>query len=315
MAHEHKIRSVEEGGIAWEMGIEPGDKLLTVNGQEIEDIFDYRYYIEEEELLLLIEKADGEQWELEIEKEEYEDLGMEFEEGLMDQYRHCHNRCIFCFIDQLPKGMRETLYFKDDDDRLSFLFGNYITLTNIDDREVDRILQMRISPINVSVHTMDPQLRCKMMHNRFAGDSLRHLYRLAEGGIQLNCQIVLCPGVNDGPALEHTLREFWSLGEGLLSVACVPVGLTRYREGLYPLEPFTPEEAREVLRTIRRWQEKLYPEYGLHFIHASDEWYILAERELPNEDSYDGYLQLENGVGHDTASGYRSTSGIKAASW
>ena len=173
MAHEHKIRSVEEGGIAWEMGIEPGDKLLTVNGQEIEDIFDYRYYIEEEELLLLIEKADGEQWELEIEKEEYEDLGMEFEEGLMDQYRHCHNRCIFCFIDQMPPGMRETLYFKDDDSRLSFLQGNYVTLTNMSEHDIERIIKYRLEPINISFQTMNPELRCRMLHNRFAGESLK----------------------------------------------------------------------------------------------------------------------------------------------
>ena len=215
----------------------------------------------------------------------------------MDGMKQCSNKCVFCFIDQLPPGMRETLYFKDDDDRLSFLFGNYITLTNIDDREVDRILQMHISPINVSVHTMDPQLRCTMMHNRFAGDSLRHLYRLAEGGIHLNCQIVLCPGVNDGPALEHTLEEFWSLGEGLLSVACVPVGLTRYREGLYPLVPFNRQTAGEALDILERWGARWKEERGARTVYASDELYLLAGRPIPPLEFYEDFPQIENGVG------------------
>ena len=226
------INGVAEKSRAQRVGIQPGDVLVAINGHEIIDVLDYRFFETERELRLSLRRG-GESYEVELVKPQYAELGLEFETYLMDKQRSCRNKCVFCFIDQLPPGMRETLYFKDDDDRLSFLFGNYITLTNIDDREVDRILQMHISPINVSVHTMDPQLRCTMMHNRFAGDSLRHLYRLAEGGIHLNCQIVLCPGVNDGPALEHTLEEFWSLGEGLLSVACVPVGLTRYREGLY----------------------------------------------------------------------------------
>ena len=234
---------------------------------------------------------------MELVKPQYAEIGLEFSTYLMDEQRSCRNKCIFCFIDQLPRGMRKTLYFKDDDDRLSFLFGNYITLTNIDDREVDRILQMHISPINVSVHTMDPELRCKMMHNRFAGDSLRHLYRLAQGGIKLNCQIVLCPGVNDGPALEHTLEEFWSLGEGLLSVACVPVGLTRYREGLYPLTPFNQQTAGEALDILERWGDRWKQERGSRVVYGSDELYLLAQRPIPPLEFYEDFPQIENGVG------------------
>lgn len=297
MAHEHKIRFAEEGGIAWEMGIEPGDKLLSVNGQEIEDIFDYRYYIEEEEILLLIEKPDGEQWELEIEKEEYEDLGMEFEEGLMDQYRHCHNKCIFCFIDQMPPGMRETLYFKDDDSRLSFLQGNYVTLTNMSDHDIERIIKYRLEPINISFQTMNPELRCQMLHNRFAGESLKKADILYEAGIEMNGQIVLCKGFNDGEELEFSIRELTRYLPNLQSVSVVPVGLSKFRDGLEPLEPFDKEDAEQVIDTIERWQKELYKKHGKHVVHASDEWYLLAERELPEEERYDGYLQLENGVG------------------
>ena len=297
MAHEHKIRSVQPGSIAWEMGIKPGDRLLSVDGQEIEDVFDYRYYIEEEEILLLIEKPDGEQWELEIEKEIYEDLGLEFEQGLMDEYRSCRNKCIFCFIDQMPPGMRDTLYFKDDDSRLSFLQGNYVTLTNMSEHDIRRIIRFRLEPINISFQTMNPELRCRMLHNRFAGEALKKVDLLYEAGIEMNGQIVLCKGFNDGEELDRSIRELTRYLPFLRSVSVVPVGLTRFREGLEPLEPFTGEEARQVLELIHGWQERLYPEHGLHFIHASDEWYILAGEELPEEESYDGYLQLENGVG------------------
>ena len=297
MANEHKIRSVQPGSIAWEMGIEPGDRLLSVDGQEIEDVFDYRYYIEEEEILLLIEKPDGEQWELEIEKETCEDLGLEFEQGLMDEYRSCRNKCIFCFIDQMPPGMRDTLYFKDDDSRLSFLQGNYVTLTNMSEHDIRRIIRFRLEPINISFQTMNPELRCRMLHNRFAGEALKKVDLLYEAGIEMNGQIVLCKGFNDGEELDRSIRELTRYLPFLRSVSVVPVGLTRFREGLEPLEPFTGEEARQVLELIHGWQERLYPEHGLHFIHASDEWYILAGEELPEEESYDGYLQLENGVG------------------
>ena len=294
---EHIISSVAPGSIAQEMGIEPGDRLLEVNGKSPEDVFDYRYLMNEEEILVLIRKANGEEWELEIEKEYEDDLGIEFENGLMDDYRSCRNKCIFCFIDQLPKGMRSTLYFKDDDSRLSFLQGNYLTLTNMSEHDIDRIIQYKLSPINISFQTMNPELRCKMLHNRFAGEIFDKVKRLKEAGIIMNGQIVLCRGVNDGVELERSIRELTAYMPQLESVSVVPVGLTRYRDGLYPLEPFTKEDACEVLDLIHGWQEKLYKEWGNHFIHAGDEWYILAERPIPEEKTYDGYLQLENGVG------------------
>ena len=294
---EHIISSVAPGSIAQEMGIEPGDRLLEVNGKSPEDVFDYRYLMNEEEILVLIRKANGEEWELEIEKEYEDDLGIEFENGMMDDYRSCRNKCIFCFIDQLPKGMRSTLYFKDDDSRLSFLQGNYLTLTNMSEHDIDRIIQYKLSPINISFQTMNPELRCKMLHNRFAGEIFDKVKRLKDAGIIMNGQIVLCRGVNDGAELERSIRELTAYMPQLESVSVVPVGLTRYRDGLYPLEPFTKEDACEVLDLIHGWQEKLYKEWGNHFIHAGDEWYILAERPIPEEKTYDGYLQLENGVG------------------
>lgn len=295
--HIHTVTNVIQGSIAWEMGIEPGDRLLSIDGNEIEDIFDYQYYSESEELILLIEKENGEQWELEIEKEEDERLGIEFGSGLMDEYRSCCNKCIFCFIDQMPKGMRDTLYFKDDDSRLSFLQGNYVTLTNMSDHDIDRIIRYRLEPINISFHTTDPQLRCMMLHNRFAGDALKKVDRLYQGGIEMNGQIVLCKGINDGEHLERTIRDLTGYIPLLKSVSVVPVGLTKYRDGLYPLEMFTPEDAGNVLDIIHRWQKDIYSRYGTHFIHAGDEWYLLAGKEMPEEERYDGYLQLENGVG------------------
>ena len=295
--HEHIVKSLMPGGIGEELGIEPGDKLLAINGNEIQDVFDYYYYEESEQLLLLIEKPDGEEWELEIEKDEDESVGIEFDQSLMDEYRSCRNKCMFCFIDQMPKGMRETLYFKDDDSRLSFLQGNYITLTNMSDHDVERIVKYRLEPINISFQTTNPELRCKMLHNRFAGEALKKVDILYRGQIEMNGQIVLCKGVNDGEELERTIRDLTGYLPYLKSVSIVPVGLTKYRDGLYPLEPFTKEDAREVLSVIHRWQEKIYQEHGIHMIHAGDEWYVLAEEEVPEEERYDGYLQLENGVG------------------
>lgn len=297
MKHAHIIKEVLSGSIAEELGLEPGDRLLAINDEEIEDVFDYHYYVNDEELVLLVEKADGEQWELEIEKDLEEDLGIVFEQGLMDEYRSCRNKCIFCFIDQMPQGMRDTLYFKDDDSRLSFLQGNYITLTNMSDHDIDRIIRYHLEPINISFHTTNPELRCRMLHNRFAGDALKKIDRLYEAGIQMNGQIVLCKGFNDGEELERSIRDMSTYLPYLQSVSVVPVGLTKYRDGLEPLEPFTKEDALQVLETIHRWQKKLYEEHGLHFIHAGDEWYILAGMEVPEEERYDGYLQLENGVG------------------
>ena len=291
-----KIEGVKSGSQAEILGILPGDILLSINGQEITDVLDYRF-LETERVLKLVLSRGGKSYSVDLTKPQYAEIGLEFETYLMDQEHSCRNRCIFCFIDQLPPGMRETLYFKDDDDRLSFLFGNYITLTNIDDREVERILSMHISPINVSVHTMNPELRCIMMHNRFAGEALRHLYRLAEGGCRLNCQIVLCPGINDGKELEFTLDKLYELGENLLSVACVPVGLTRYREGLYPLKPYTRVGAGQVLDILERYGEKFLRERGSRTVYASDELYLLAERELPPVDFYEDFPQIENGVG------------------
>lgn len=297
MTHTHIIKDVLPGSIAEELEISVGDKLLAINDQEIEDVFDYHFLANEEYLTVLIEKPDGEQWELEIEKEYEEDLGIEFEQGLMDEYRSCRNKCIFCFIDQMPKDMRETLYFKDDDSRLSFLQGNYVTLTNMSDHDIDRIVRYHLEPINVSFQTTNPELRCKMLHNRFAGEALKKVDRLYEGGITMNGQIVLCKGINDGEELERSIRDLMKYAPQLQSVSVVPVGLSKYRDGLYPLLPFTKEDAKEVLHIIHKWQKKAYEEFGIHFIHGGDEWYILAEEELPKEERYDGYLQLENGVG------------------
>ncbi len=294
---KHKIKTVLPGSIAERMALETGDFLIFVNGREIEDALDYRYQINEEILTITVEKADGSVREIQIEKEYDEDLGIEFETDLMDDYRSCHNKCIFCFIDQMPPGMRETLYFKDDDSRLSFLQGNYITLTNMKEKDIDRIISQRMSPINISIQSMNPGLRCRMLNNRFAGDVLAYLPRLKEAGIVMNGQIVLCKGVNDGEELEYSIRELAKLMPEMQSVSVVPAGLTKYREGLYPLEPFTKAEAAAVIDVIERWQKKLYAEYGMHMIHASDEWYILAERDFPEEGRYDGYPQLENGVG------------------
>lgn len=297
MRHEHIVKEIIPGSIAEELGIEPGDKLLSINDNVIEDVFDYHFYVNDEELIVLIEKPDGEEWELEIEKDYEEDLGIEFEQGLMDEYRSCRNKCMFCFIDQMPRGMRDTLYFKDDDSRLSFLQGNYITLTNMSDHDIERIVRYHLEPINISFHTTNPELRCKMLHNRFAGEALKKVDTLYEGKIMMNGQIVLCKGVNDGEELERSIRDMSRYLPYLQSVSVVPVGLTKYREGLYPLEPFTREDAKAVLTAIHKWQEKLYKEHSLHFIHAGDEWYILAGEEMPEEERYDGYLQLENGVG------------------
>ena len=295
--NEHIVKKVLSGSIAEEMEITPGDALLEINGHKIEDIFDYQYYTQDEYIEILVRKPSGEEGLLEIDKGYDEDLGITFENGLMDDYRSCHNKCIFCFIDQMPKGMRDTLYFKDDDSRLSFLQGNYVTLTNMSDEDVDRIIRYNLSPINVSFQTTNPELRCKMLNNRFAGQALEKAWKLAQAGIIMNGQIVLCKGVNDGAELDRSIRDLSAYLPNLESVSVVPVGLSKYRDGLYPLEPFTKEDAQDVLRIIHGWQNKIYPEYGTHFVHASDEWYILAEEELPQEEQYDGYLQLENGVG------------------
>lgn len=293
----HTIAAVAPGSIAEELELAPGDVVLQINDQKIEDIFDYHYLAEDDYLVMLVEKPDGEQWELEIEKDFDEDLGITFENGLMDDYKSCSNKCIFCFIDQMPPGMRDTLYFKDDDSRLSFLQGNYVTLTNMKQKDIDRIIRYRLDPINISVQTTNPDLRCMMLHNRFAGDALKKIDILYDAGIRMNGQIVLCKNVNDGEELDRSIRDLMKYQPYMESVSVVPVGLSKYREGLYPLEPFTKEDACKVLDLIHGWQKKSMEQHQTHFIHASDEWYLLAERELPPEDNYDGYIQLENGVG------------------
>ncbi len=294
---KHKIARVLENSIAAEMDICPGDLLLKINDQEMDDIFDYQYLAADDYLEVLIEKPDGDQWLLEIDKEPDEDLGIEFNNGLMDGYRSCHNKCIFCFIDQMPPGMRSTLYFKDDDSRLSFLQGNYVTLTNMSDHDIDRIIKYHMSPINISFQTTNPELRCMMLHNRFAGESLKKVDRLYEAGITMNGQIVLCKGVNDEDELIRSIEDLMKYMPVLESVSVVPVGLSKYREGLYPLEPFGSDDAEKTIDIIEGYQKKAYERYGLHFIHASDEFYLLAGRDLPEAERYDGYLQLENGVG------------------
>ena len=294
---KHKVARVHENSIAVEMDIRPGDFLLAINGQEMDDVFDYQYLAADDYLEVLIEKPDGEQWLLEIDKDPDEDLGIEFDNGLMDSYRSCHNKCIFCFIDQMPPGMRSTLYFKDDDSRLSFLQGNYVTLTNMSDHDIDRIIKYHMSPINISFQTTNPKLRCMMLNNRFAGDALKKVDRLYEAGITMNGQIVLCKGVNDGTELKRSIEDLMKYLPHLESVSVVPVGLSKYRDGLYPLEPFGKEDAEITIDIIEKYQKTAFEEHGLHFIHASDEFYLLAERELPEEERYDGYLQLENGVG------------------
>ncbi len=293
----HIISQIEPGSIAEELELEPGDTLLSINGNEMEDVFDYHFLINDDYLVLLVEKKDGQEWELEIEKDYYEDLGIVFENGLMDDYKSCSNKCIFCFIDQMPPGMRETLYFKDDDSRLSFLQGNYITLTNMKDKDLDRIIRLKLAPINISVHTTNPQLRCRMLNNRFAGEALKKIDKLYENHIEMNGQIVLCKGVNDGAELERTISDLAGYMPYMESLSVVPVGLTKYREGLFEMQPFTREDAGEVIDIIEKWQNICYEKHGSHFVQASDEWYILAERELPEEERYDGYIQLENGVG------------------
>lgn len=295
--HKHIIQEVKEGSIAKELGIASGDELLRINGKKIADVFDYQYLIKDESLILLIRKENGEEWEFEIEKEYDTDLGLVFQDSFMDKYRSCRNKCIFCFIDQMPPGMRETLYFKDDDARLSFLQGNYITMTNLSKEDIERICFYKLSPINISIHTMNPSLRCKMLNNRFAGEALKNLDRFYEAGLIMNGQIVLCKGYNDGEELNQTIKKLSEYLPYLQSVSVVPVGLTKYREGLTKLEKFTKEDARTVIQQIEFWQEKLLKVHGTRMIHASDEWYLTAELPIPKAEQYEGYLQLENGVG------------------
>ena len=290
------ITGVEKASPAAKHGILPGDILISINGHDINDVLDYRFRLTEKKITLLIHRGPDLK-EITIKKDEYSDIGLEFETYLMDKKHSCRNKCVFCFIDQLPKGMRDTLYFKDDDSRLSFLMGNYITLTNLSEEDVDRIIEMKTSPINVSVHTTNPELRVKMMKNKNAGKVLSYLRRFADAGISLNCQIVLCKGINDGNELERSMTDLAALYPSLVGVSIVPAGITNYREGLCHLEPFTAEEAGEVIDTIDKFGEKCLKKFGTRLFFSSDELYIEAGRELPGEDYYEGYPQIENGVG------------------
>lgn len=294
---KHIIKRIEPESIAYELEIEPGDVLLSINGTIVKDIFDYHYLINDDDLTVLILKPNGEEWELDIEKDYHEDLGIEFEEGLMDSYQSCHNKCMFCFIDQMPSGMRETLYFKDDDARLSFLQGNYITLTNMKEEDIERIITYKLAPINISVHTTNKELRCKMLNNRFAGDALDKMQILYEGGIEMNSQIVCCPSVNDGKELERSIEDLSKYLPHMRSLSVVPVGLSKHRNGLEKLEKVDQKIAEETLEIIHKWQKILLKEHGTRFVYASDEWYITAQQPIPKEEYYEGYGQIENGVG------------------
>jgi len=295
----HLISAVTEGSIAAELGIEPGDRLLAIDGQAVIDVFDYRTRQLAQQLVLLIETAAGENVELDIEKDDDEDLGLEFANPVMTDCEGCENHCVFCFIDQLPQGLRPSLYFKDDDMRLSFLTGNYVTLTNIDDEELDRLIQYRLSPINLSVHTTDPQLRLRMMRHKQAGNILERMRRIAAAGILMNVQIVLCPGLNDGQALRQSLDDLLALGPVIQSIAIVPVGLTRYRSEnrLFPLRPLEAADAAELVAEVNRRQAVMLAERQVRLVYAADEIYLKAGIDLPPADEYDDFPQLENGVG------------------
>ena len=291
-----RIQSVMRGSIAEAMKICSGDGLVSVNGHEINDVLDYRFYLTDTSVCLTLLR-DGDEYTVRLSKGEYDDVGLEFETPLMDKKHTCANRCVFCFIDQLPKGMRETLYFKDDDDRLSFLHGNYVTLTNLKDTDVDRLITMHLSPVNVSVHTTNPELRVKMMKNKRAGEVLSYLGRLADAGIALCTQIVLCKGLNDGAELDRSMRDLVAYYPSLRSCAIVPVGLTKHREGLYPLELFSPDEAAAVIAQVNAFGDECLEKYGTRLFYCADEFYVRAGLPLPDEDYYEDYSQIENGVG------------------
>ncbi len=291
------ISGIQDGSIAQEVGIEPGDRLISMNGQSVRDVFDYRFLSADEQVLLMVMKPDGESLEIEIEKDEWEELGLIFEKPLMDEEKSCRNKCIFCFIDQLPEGMRSSLYYKDDDARLSFLYGNYVTMTNMDQAELERIVRYRMSPVNVSVDTTNPELRAHMLNNRFAGELVSKMKYLADNNIQLNAQIVLCRGINDGKELGTTLNDLAELLPALNSISVVPVGLTRHRTKLPALLPFDSASAIEVITQISQWQKKFLEKTGSRKVYLSDEWYLMSGTDLPDYSHYEDFPQIENGVG------------------
>ncbi len=290
-----KIKNIIQGSPAQRAGIMPKDFLLSVNGQEIKDVLDYMFYSAETSVDLVIIR-NGIRLTVHIDKDEYDDIGLEFGTFLMDSKQSCRNKCVFCFIDQMPPDMRETLYFKDDDARLSFLQGNYVTLTNLEQSDIDRIIKMKLN-INVSVHTTNPELRVKMMNNRFAGEKLKYIYQLAENGIKLNCQIVCCPNLNDGDELRRSLRDLGELMPNISSMAVVPVGLTKFRDGLFPLTCFTKESASETIDIISEYQEIFLEKFGTRTVFPSDEFFLIAQHELPPIEYYEDFPQYENGVG------------------
>ncbi len=290
------IKDVRKWSALFFKGIKSGDKLLTINSNEINDFLDYQFYLNEEKLVLEIEHK-GKVKKISLSHKSEDDIGLEFETYLMDEQKRCHNKCIFCFIDQNPEGMRETIYFKDDDSRLSFLFGNYITLTNLSQKDIDRIIKMHISPVNVSVHTMNKELRVKMMHNKKAGDCLDYLRMFSDAGIDINTQLVLCPGINDGKELEFSLNELSKLYPCIKSIAAVPVGVTKHREGLFEMPEYTKETAGGVIDIIEKFGEEFKKKHGTRLAYAADEFYLKAERNIPTADYYENYPQIENGVG------------------
>jgi len=291
------ITKVISNGIAEEVGIEVNDVLLSINDNKINDIIDYKFLSADEEIILEVEKTNGEIWEIEVEKEYGEDLGIEFGGGIMDKAKSCSNKCIFCFIDQLPKGMRESLYFKDDDSRLSFLQGNFVTLTNMKDEDIDRIIQYHISPINVSVHTTNPELRVQMLNNRFAGNVFDRMKRLADAGIIMNAQIVSVPGINNGDELERTITDLYTLYPQVSDVAVVPIGITKFRQGLKQVNTYTKEQSIEEIESVKKLQDIYMKEVYKPFVRLSDEFYLVADKEIPNQEFYDDYHQIEDGIG------------------
>ena len=293
---ENIIKSIDRGSPLHRKA-HVGDAVISINGNKIIDVLDYKFFAYDSRLNVLLRRPDGSEHEVTVHKSEGGDLGLEFESYLMDKPRSCANNCVFCFIDQLPKGMRKTMYFKDDDARLSFLLGNYITLTNLSQREIERIIALHISPINVSVHTTNPELRCRMLQNPRAGESIETMRRFAQAGIVMNCQIVCCPGLNDGEELLRSMRELEEMYPGVHSVSIVPVGLTRYREGLYPLTPFTEELAGETIDMVTAFGDECLKRHGTRIFFCGDELYIKARRELPPDEFYEEHTQLENGVG------------------
>lgn len=290
------ISEVQKGSPAFYAGIKAGDTLISLNGEEIVDVLDYRFYQNDRKVKIEFLNAKGRLKAKTVKKNAEDELGLCFETYLMDKQRSCKNKCVFCFIDQLPKGMRHSLYFKDDDSRLSFLFGNYITLTNLTEHEISRIIKMHISPVNISVHTTNPELRVQMMKNKHAGEVLGVIDRLNEAGIGMNCQLVLCPDYNDGEELEKTLADL-TAKENIGCIAAVPVGLTKHREGLPELKPFDKERALKTVEILERFGEETKKATGQRKVFASDEFYILAEKPIPEADFYEDFLQLENGVG------------------